>query len=180
MNEKEKEEEIQPEDAETEEVKKTVIKLPLIIGGGLLVLAILVGGGIFAMKALSPPADAAEVGIEDVVEEVEEGGYVATGIYYSSFDAFITVLRASDDYHFTYLKFVPQFELSDAKVTTEIAQKLPTIEDKIISVMTDLEWGSVKSERGRERIGEKLTEKLNEFLETGRIEKTYFTSFLAQ
>lgn len=188
MDEKEKEKQI-PEakgdgkgEAQGEEVKKTVIKLPLIIGGGILILALLVGGGIFAMKAFSPPADAVEGDGEvlEEVEEVDESGYVATGIYFSDFDAFITVLRTSEDSHFTYLKFVPQFELSDAKVTSEILMKLPSIEDKIVSVMTDLNWSSIKSERGRERIGEKLTEKLNVFLETGRIEKTYFTTFLAQ
>ena len=75
---------------------------------------------------------------------------------------------------------MPKFELSDAKVISEIGAKLPLIEDKINSVMTDLDWNSIKSERGRGRMGEKLTEKLNEILESGKITKTYFTTFVAQ
>jgi flagellar basal body-associated protein FliL len=171
------------EEGQEEEVKKPSKKLPLIIGGGVLILAILVGGGIFAMKAFSAPADASESETDEEVVEIveeEEGEYVSTGLYFANFDAFITVLRQSDEYHFTYLKFVPKFEISDAKVTSEILAKLPLIEDKINSVMTDLNWNSIKSERGRERVGEKLTEKLNEFLESGKIIKTYFTTFVAQ
>ncbi|MCD6216585.1 flagellar basal body-associated FliL family protein [bacterium] len=185
MAEKEKEEleGQQQETEQEEEVKKSAKKLPLIIGGGVLILAILIGGSIFAMKAFSAPADASESETDGEVAEVvekEAGEYVSTGLYFADFDAFITVLRQSDEYHFTYLKFVPKFELSDAKVTSEILAKLPLIEDKINSVMTDLNWNSIKSERGRERIGEKLTEKLNEFLESGKIIKTYFTTFVAQ
>lgn len=183
MDDKEQEElEGQEEEQEEEEVKKPAKKLPLIIGGGVLILALLVSGGIFAMKSFSAPADAADSETdEEVVEVVEDDGeYVSTGIYFADFDAFITVLRQSDDYHFTYLKFVPKFEISNAKVSAEMGAKLPLVEDKINSVMTDLSWNSIKSERGRERIGEKLTEKLNGLLESGKIVRTYFTTFVAQ
>ena len=180
MDDKERKKEEIEETEPQEQVKKTVINLPLIIGGGLLILIILVGGGIFAMKAISTPAEATESDTSDAMVEDEEGGYASTGVYYSEFDAFITVLSSDDEFNFTYLKFVPQFELSDQKVSAEIAMKLPSIEDKINSVMTDLDWGAIKSERGRERVGEKLTEKLNELLESGKIVKTYFTTFVAQ
>lgn len=186
MAEKEKEKEkLEGQEQETEQeevVKKPAKKLPLIIGVGVLILAILVSGGIFAVKVISTPADASESATDEEVVEVvkEESAYVSTGLYFSDFDAFITVLRQSEEYHFTYLKFVPKFEISSAKVSAEMGAKLPLIEDKINSVMTDLEWNSIKSERGRERMGEKLTEKLNGILESGKIIKTYFTTFVAQ
>lgn len=153
--------------------------LPLIIGGGILLIVVLGVGGFFVMKAMSAPADASETDPTELVDS-DEYVYEATGIYYQGFSAFITVLRPSDENNFVYLKFVPQFEMDDAGVTSEIVAKLPIIEDKINAVMTDLEWDSIKSEKGRARIAEKLTEKLNEHLESGRIIKTFFTTFVAQ
>ncbi|MFH1514317.1 MAG: flagellar basal body-associated FliL family protein [bacterium] len=161
------------------EASKKTGNLPLIIGGGVLLVVVLGVSGFFAMKALSSPADATET---DPTEQVDSEEYVykSTGFYYREFGAFITVLKPGEEYNFVYLKFVPEFELNDMSLTSEIAAKLPIIEDKINAIMTDLDWGSIKSEKGRARVAEKLTEKLNEHLETGRIIKTFFTTFVAQ
>jgi flagellar basal body-associated protein FliL len=164
--------------------KKPAIS-PKMIGGGILVIAVLVIGGIFAMKAMSGSSDAAEnkadaESTSDQAESKKAVEYKSTGVYYGDFDAFITVLSQSEEYSFTYLKFVPKFELSDQKVVVELTSKLPQVEDKIGATMTDLDWSVVKSEKGRDKQAEKLREKLNELLETGEIIKIYFTTFVAQ
>jgi flagellar basal body-associated protein FliL len=169
------------EDLENVE-KKPLKKKFLIMVGGIILIAILLGaGGFVIVKSMTAPSEAAEnTAQNDSSKAAKETSAEFTGIFYSDFDAFITVLAPSETNKFTYLKFVPKFEMSNAKSLTEIAQKLPLVEDKINSVMTDLEWDSVKSEKGRERQAEKLQKKLNEILETGEIVKVYFTTFVVQ
>jgi flagellar basal body-associated protein FliL len=151
------------------------------IGGIFLVLVLLGAGGFIAVKSMMAPSEAAETA--EVVEPKDEKGESdseSTGIYYSDFEAFITVLASSEEYEFTYLKFVPKLELSDEEALLEVTENIPQIEDKINALMTDLDWGTVKSEKGRERQADKIKKKLNGLLESGEVVKVYFTTFVAQ
>lgn len=169
------------QDQEKVEKKPSKKKFMVIVGGVVLLALLLGGGGFVIVKSMTTPSEAAEnTAQDDSANAAKDKGAEYTGIFYSDFDAFITVLAPSEDYKFTYLKFVPKFEMSNEKSLSEIAEKLPLIEDKINSVMTDLEWESVKGEKGRERQAEKLQKKLNEILETGEIVNVYFTTFVVQ
>lgn len=163
--------------ADKKEEKSAGKNTPMIIGGVVLIVIVLVIGGIFAMQTMSSPGEATE---SETSEFEGDGEFQHTGIYFRQFDAFITCLDHQSDSPFTYLKFVPQFELSDSRMEAEIIRKMPLIEDRINSVMSDLDWDDVKGERGRDRQGERLRRSLNELLESGEIIKIYFTTFVAQ
>ena len=169
------------QDQEKVEKKPSKKKFLVIVGGVVLLALLLGGGGYVVVKSMSTPSEAAEnTALDDSANAAKDKGAEFTGIVYGDFDAFITVLAPSEDYKFTYLKFVPKFEMSNEKALAEIVGKLPLVEDKINSVMTDLDWDAVKSEKGREHQAEKLQKKLNEILETGEIVKVYFTTFVVQ
>jgi flagellar basal body-associated protein FliL len=155
-------------------------KVPFMIIGGVLVVALLVGGGIFAMKTFSAPTEAATPAETEEPATNPDGTPAATGIYYNTFPDFITVLAPSENYDFTYLKFKPELELSGEEALAEVGTKVPALSAKIDALMTDLDWDNIKTEKGRERQAEKLRNSLNELLESGEIVKVYFTSFVVQ
>ena len=155
-------------------------KLPFMIIGIVAVLALLGGGGFFAMKFLSSASQAAPATEPEETVTTPDGEMGPTGIYYDKFADFITVLAPSEEYKFTYLKFVPQLELSSEEALAEVTAKLPVLTSKINSVMTDLNWNNLKTEKGREHQAEKLQKELNELLEGGEVIKVYFTTLVVQ
>jgi len=157
-------------------------KLPLMLGGGILIIVVLIVGGIFAMKSFTALSNAAGEEKPATENENPDGESIPTssGVFYKDFQPFITVLEPSKEYNFTYLKFVPELELSDEKAIEEVTAKLPVLSAAINAVMTDLNWNTIKSEKGRERLSEKLVEKLNENLEEAKIINVYFTTFVVQ
>jgi len=167
-------------ESEPVKTKRKGSKAPLMIIGAVIVIAFLVGGGIFAMKSFTASSEAAPATDTEETAATDDGTTGPTGIYYNSFTDFITVLAPSKEYDFTYLKFKPELELSDEEALAEVGAKLPALSAKIDSVMTDLDWNTVKTEKGREHQAEKLRKELNELLEIGEVVKVYFTSFVVQ
>jgi flagellar basal body-associated protein FliL len=180
MNEKEEKKDTTEESPG--KVSKGKSKLPVMLGGGVLIVVILVVGGIFAMKSFTTKSEAANEKEPAVTEETpsEEGGIASTGFFFKEFEPFITVLEPSEEYDFTYLKFVPELEVSSEEALAEVLTKLPILSAQINSIMTDLNWNSIKSEKGRERLSKKIQERLNEHLESGKIVGVYFTTFVVQ
>ena len=173
------EEREEKKEAEPVKVKRKNSKAPFMIIGVIVIVALLVGGGIFAMKFFPASSEAAQPAETTTTETNTDGTPSATGIYYT-FPDFITVLSPSEGYDFTYLKFKPELELSGQEVLAEVGTKLPALSAKIDAIMTDLDWDSVKTEKGREHQAEKLRKELNGLLESGEVVKVYFTSFVVQ
>lgn len=77
-----------------------------------------------------------------------------------------------------YIKAQFALELSNTKVKTELEEKLPLLQDAIITVLAKQSWESLSTAEGKEKLKESLSEAINSFLEKGKVQKVYFKSFL--
>ncbi len=79
-----------------------------------------------------------------------------------------------------YVQTTIVFELNEEKTTEEISQRNPQIRDAIYSILSSYRRDDILDEQGKIRLREEIMNKVNGFLEKGRVKNVYFTQFVVQ
>jgi flagellar basal body-associated protein FliL len=186
-------------DGEESTLKKKPPKKVILIGAGVLVLAILgaVGYLVFAPSSQASPG---EEGGEAVTAEGEEengdsrssrrssqssrrGGdeeAPSTDIYMTDFPSSVVNLGPSEKFDYVYLKYGFNLELGDEKVRAEIGKKMPKLVSVIDTAMSGHSWDKIGTARGRESLAKDVVRAMNAQLETGEVVACHFVTFVAQ
>jgi flagellar FliL protein len=171
--EKEEEEEKAPEeegDSENGEKKKGKgLKLAII---GVLVIAVLGGGGYFALGMLSSD----EEGGGKANSAKDEKSTEPLPLY--RMKTFIANLAGGRGRR--YLKVTMAMELSSQETENEMKQKLPQLRDEVLTILSSKAFEDIKDADGKVKLRKEIAEKANRVIRTGKVRKVYFTEFVVQ
>ncbi len=79
-----------------------------------------------------------------------------------------------------YLKVSMELELKESSLTSELEKREPQIRDTILLLLSGKTFEDVATFKGKTRIRNEITRRLNAFLAPGSIKKVYFTEFVIQ
>ena len=154
-------------EGETQPKKESNLKWIII---GMVVLLVLGGGGFFAWKTFLNPEQ------KDVAEE-KTAGMVELGPTFP-LDTFIVNLAGTSGER--YLKVTMELELKDSSLTAELEKRKPQVRDTILLLLSSKTFEDVATFKGKTRIRNQITARLNGILIPGSIKKVYFTEFVVQ
>jgi len=137
---------------------------------GVVVLLVLGGGGFFSWKTFINPA-AKETG--------EEGAatLVALGPTYP-LEAFIVNLAGTGGER--YLKINMELELKESSLVSEMEKRKPQVRDTLLLLLSSKTFDDIATFRGKTKLRNEITSRLNAFLVPGSVKKVYFTEFVVQ
>ena len=137
---------------------------------GVVVLFVLGGGGFFAWKTFLNPAQ------EDVKEE---GAMVRVEIGPTyPLEVFIVNLAGTSGER--YLKVTVELELKDSSLIIELEKRKPQVRDSILLLLSSKTFEDIATFKGKTKIRNQITARLNGILMPGSIKKVYFTEFVVQ
>ena len=139
---------------------------------GLLALG---GGGYYAYTTYFQEKPVEEVPVEGAVKEVEES--VNLGVMFP-LDPFIVNLAGSKGKRF--LKVTISLELSTPEVHLELKENIQKITDSILVLLSSKSFEDVYSVRGKFKLKDEVTTRVNRFLVVGHVKDAYFTEFIIQ
>ena len=154
--EKEKVEEAPPEKGSS--IKWIVIAI--------VVLLVLGGGGFVSWKTFLNPAQE-----DDKKVRVELG---------PTFPLEVFIVNLAGTSGERYLKVNLELELKESSLATELEKRSPQIRDTILLLLSGKTFEDVATFKGKTRIRNEITARLNTLLEPGSIKKVYFTEFVVQ
>lgn len=132
------------------------------------VLLILGGGGLIGWKTFLNPAQ------KDVAGE---GKGVEIGPTFP-LDTFIVNLAGTSGER--YLKVTMELELKEKNLASELERRKPQLKDTILLLLSSKTFEDIDTFRGKTKIRNEITARLNSFLAPGSIKKVYFTEFVVQ
>ena len=71
-------------------------------------------------------------------------------------------------------------ELSDKELVSEVEKRMAQLTDSVIILLSSKSYLEIASYEGKEQMRHELVIRMNSFLETGSIERLYFTEFVMQ
>lgn len=157
---KEKEEEAPPK-------KGSNIKWIII---GVVILLVLGGGGFISWKTFLNPAQE-EVSKESATMKVELGPTFPL-------DTFIVNLAGTSGER--YLKVTMELELKESALISELERRKPQVRDTVLLLISSKTFEDVATFRGKTKLRNEITARLNGILAPGSIKKVYFTEFVVQ
>jgi flagellar protein FliL len=145
-----------------EKKKSSLVKIIILV----VVIAALGGGGFFAYLKFfkDPTKESKEPAVEQSVTQ-EMGTYL---------------VNLSDPGGKRYLKITMQFELTNARVSQELAKRSVEVRDKIIMLLSSKEYEDIGNPTGKMTLKKELMTQLNKTLQEGQVKEIYFTEFLVQ
>jgi len=93
-------------------------------------------------------------------------------------DTFIVNLADTDVQR--YLKVVIKLETWDPLVSEEASKRMAQLRDAIITLLTTQTYQDVSTFKGKTYLRTEITNRINSYLRTGKIEKVYLTEFVIQ
>jgi flagellar protein FliL len=145
-----------------EKKKSSLVKIIIMV----VAVAALAGGGFFAyLKFFEKPQN------EPKKPVVEQAVIQEMGTY---------LVNLADPGGKRYLKITMQFELTNAKVSQELARRTVEIRDKIIMLLSSKEYEEIGNPTGKMTLKKELISQLNRILQDGQVKEIYFTEFLVQ
>lgn len=91
---------------------------------------------------------------------------------------YLTNLR--DDGGRRYISVDVTLELSSPRLSRELETKKALLEHTIISVLRDKTYGELEGEGGMLALARDLADRINAVLESGKVQRIFFTEFLIQ
>lgn len=145
-----------------EKKKSSLVKIIIMV----VAVAALAGGGFFAYLKFfkKPPNEPKKPVVEQAVIQ-EMGTYL---------------VNLADPGGKRYLKITMQFELTNAKVSQELARRTVEVRDKIIMLLSSKEYEEIGNPTGKMTLKKELISQLNRILQDGQVKEIYFTEFLVQ
>jgi flagellar FliL protein len=168
MAEKEKEKEKGKEKVEEAPPEKKSSMKWIVIA--VVVLLVLGGGGFVSWKTFLSPAQ------EDDKKE-EKPVRVQLGPTFPLEMFIVNLAGASGE---RYLKVSMELELKESSLTEELKKRKPQIRDTILLLLSGKTFEDVATFKGKTRIRNEITRRLNAFLAPSSIKKVYFTEFVVQ
>lgn len=100
----------------------------------------------------------------------------------TSYDAgtFTTNVSAQDGSPAHIVKVKIVLFLNDAKLSTEMDNKKPMIEDFIIKMLRGKSFEELNKPDSADKLKKEIKEKVNTFLATGRVDNVFITDFITQ
>ncbi len=158
--EKEKVEEAPPEKGSS--IKWIVIAI--------VVLLVLGGGGFVSWKTFLNPAQ----------EDGNKEGKPIRVQLGPTFPLEVFIVNLAGTSGERYLKVNLELELKESSLAAELEKRSPQIRDTILLLLSGKTFEDVATFKGKTRIRNEITARLNAFLEPGSIKKVYFTEFVVQ
>jgi flagellar protein FliL len=158
--------------AEAPGAKKKPLGMIIGIIVGLLALG---GGGYYAYMTYFQEKPVEELPVEGAVEKVEE--VVNLGAMFP-LDPFIVNLAGSEGKRF--LKVTISLELSAPEVHAELKENIQKVTDSILVLLSSKSFEDVYSVRGKFKLKDEVTTRVNRFLVVGHVKDAYFTEFIIQ
>ena len=73
-----------------------------------------------------------------------------------------------------------ELELKDSNLTAELEKRKPQVRDNILLLLSSKTFEDVATFKGKTKIRNQITARLNGILTPGSIRKVYFTEFVVQ
>jgi len=152
-------------------------KILILLIGGLMVLMLGMGGGLFLMwNKLSTINIQANANASGQPGQETIPGKPLGAIY--ALDTFIVNL--ADMGGNRYLRVTMDLELGNSKLESEIVKRLPQIRDSVIMILPSKRFEDISSVDGKIALRNEIQETLNGFLAQGEITNIYFKEFVVQ
>ena len=151
-------------------------KLFIIIGAALLVL--LIGGGVagfLLFKKDPPPPDDKDPGLSVPVPDLTQGEMIGPMV---DIEEFIVNIISADSNH--YVKASLTVELTSEQTREEVEMRMPQMRDAILLLLGNKTYEELQDLQGKRQLKAELMNKINSFLQTGKVKSVYFTNFVVQ
>lgn len=93
-------------------------------------------------------------------------------------DEFIVNIISGEAAH--YVKASLTFELTNDQVKAEVEQRMPQVRDAILLLIGNKTYEELQDLQGKKQLKAELLEKINTFLQTGKVASVFFTNFVVQ
>ncbi|MBY8912186.1 flagellar basal body-associated protein FliL [Bacillus sp. YC2] len=80
----------------------------------------------------------------------------------------------------TIIRIGIKLETDSSKAKEELEKRDFQVKDNIISILADTSADKIEGDKGREAFKDTLKEKINSYLQAGKVQKVYITSFNLQ
>jgi flagellar FliL protein len=134
------------------------------------ILLVLGGGGLISWKTFLNPAQK-DVKEEGAAMRVQMGPTFPL-------DTFIVNLAGTAGER--YLKVTMELELKESGLASELERRKPQVRDTLLLLLSSKTFEDVATFRGKTKLRNEITARLNAFLAPGSIKKVYFTEFVVQ
>ncbi len=137
---------------------------------GVALLLVLGAGGFVSWKTfLSPPAE----------EEKEEAAAVSVELGPTfPLETFIVNLAGAAGER--YLKVRMELELKESRLVAELEKRTPQVRDTVLLLLSSKTFDDIATFRGKTKLRNEITSRLNAVLPPASIKKIYFTEFVVQ
>jgi flagellar protein FliL len=151
-------------------------KLFLIIGAGVLLLLIVGGfGAWYLLKEKPAPEEKKDPAQQVPVPALNQQAQVGPMV---NIDEFIVNIISGDAAH--YVKASITVELTSIEVQAEVEQRMPQMRDAILLLISSKTYEELQDLQGKKQLKAELTDKINSFLQLGKVTSIYFTNFVVQ
>jgi flagellar FliL protein len=165
MADADKKEQVKTEEAQPK--KSGLVKWVII---GLAALLVLGGGGFVSYKTFLKPA-------EKEVKEESAPVRLALG---PTFPLETFIVNLSGGAGERYLKVAMELELKETSLVIEVEKRKPQIRDTILLLLSSKTFDDIATFRGKTKLRNEITSRLNAVLPPASIKKVYFTEFVVQ
>ncbi len=90
------------------------------------------------------------------------------------------IVNLLDDRETRYLKAAITLELDSPAVAEEVEQRKPQVRDAVLLLMSSKTFAELRDLQGKLQLRAELLERINGFLQTGKVKTIYFTDFVVQ
>jgi len=159
--------------AENPKSKKTLF---IIIGA--IVLVLLVGGGVgtwYFLKIKAKPQQTQDPAQQVPVPQLNKQAKIGPMV---NIDEFIVNIISGDVAH--YVKASITVELTNEPAKAEVEQRMPQMRDAVLLLISNKTYEELQDLQGKKQLKAELLNKINSFLQTGKVTSIYFTNFVVQ
>lgn len=155
----------------------------MIVAAALVSLGLGAGGAFFfaGSQAAQPPAVPVVSEAEAAAASEAELQRQATESYKERLYALEPlVVNVTGDGYNRFLKLRIELEASDVALKQELDARLPQVRDALIVLLSSKQLSDITDFEGKALLKEDILERVNDLLETGKVESVLFTEFVVQ
>jgi flagellar FliL protein len=161
-----------------EEPKPGKSKKKLFIIIGIVILVLLIGGvvaGFFLLKNKPAVPEGKDPGSSVPVPELTQGAAIGPMV---DIEEFIVNIISADSSH--YVKTSLTVELTNELTREEVENRMPQVREAILLLLGNKTYEELQDLQGKRQLKAELMNKINSFLQAGKVKSVYFTNFVVQ